>query len=660
MAVAAWAGVVAVSDQEALNWIRYTVPLPKSIKITGKVQVQGYQVQVKFQGDRDIVTDETLRELKTTLSIPDVPSANPAFTISLQIGGPEAEALKLMPPVEGEAPQPRKNADQAYRIYGPDTNGKELRVVALTSRGLYYAAKTLQQLVVAKKVKTTVTIPILDVTDWPDMSRRGLWGTDNFAHLRWLADRKMNLCEQISASGVDEQGKPFARLKEGRDPLVTEGPKYAIEFSPVILHLEQSSQNGTIRAHPELKGKGAEHPGVLCYSQPGVSDILAEWMVQLASLPHVTSIDTWMTENLQGRNGCQCDLCKGKEWPVLEARAIVTAWRKAQQKLGHPFTLRVMTAEATEDSNEHILAELPPDVQFAYYHSLLTYITLRRPQLRNYIGRAASEGRWVGVVPNVSPTVGFCEPFTGAAFIDYRMTEYVDKDLSGLIGYATPRVGLYKFNVEAAAEWTWNNKGRTTREFALSYAMRQGYKDPQKFADWSEIVGPVGWDVYGSGFPNEELRNATGPVAKRLKEGRLPKLGYVLWDAYPSPWGNITSEQQLDADVESAAKGVQMAKEMGMQPYLQESLVVDGYIRALKALYELKQLVKPAGVPAAQRDEAHRWYLQYVDGLKQAKAALPKWEDSVATEEIRFTDKPVETIDTMLQQMKDVAAEKGF
>jgi len=639
------AGCATITSDEATNWINYTVPLPKSIEITGKVTLPADRVMVVYQGDSDTVADQAVKELKELFTMPQQAGYAPAFIVTLAMGGPESEPLSDL-----------KNSDQAYRIFAQGE--KDLRLVALAPRGIYYAAKTLQQLVNAKKSGAKVTIPILEVTDWPDMQKRGLWGTDNFDHLKWLADRKMNVMEQISALKA-EDGKLTARLKEGREPLVTEGPLYGIEFSPVILHLEQSSGH-IMQVYPHVKGNSPRE-GVMCYSQPEVADALAEWMVQLASLPNVTSIDTWMTENLNNQPGCQCDKCKDTDWPVLEARSIVTAWRKAQGRLGRKFALRVMTAESTEFCNIKVFQELPPEVERAYYHSLLTYNTFRRPMLRNYIAKEAARGRWVGVVPNVSPTVGFCEPFTGAEFIHYRMNEFVDKGLSGLLGYATPRVHYYRFNVEAAAEWTWNSKGRTPREFAYSYAVRQGYKDPGKFAEWSETMGPVGWDVFGSGFPNEELRRSMGTVAERLQNGTLSELGFILWDAYPSPWGNIANEEQLAIDLKASAKGVKLAKELGIPGILQESLLIDGYIHAINALWNLKPLVTPDGVLAMRRSDAHDWYLRYVAGLKQARAALPRWLETVRLpSDPPFTDRPVATIDRMLRQMSDVAAKMGF
>lgn len=647
LALPVGAVVSPVTSDEALNWIRYTTPLPKSIKITGKTEVAAGRVQIIPSDQNDIVAEQTVKELSEAVGLKEGASAvEPEFTIRLQVGGPESETLKRL-----------KNSDQAYRIFA--SSDRELSLVGLSSRGVYYAAKTLQQLINARKKDSRLTMPILEVTDWPDMQKRGLWGSDNFNHLKWLADRKMNLMEQISWSGIGEDKKPYAKIKEQREPLIYEGPKYGIEFSPVILHLEQSSRP-VIEAFPHLKGK-AEHPGVFCYSQPQVAEIIAEWMVQLASLPNVTSLDTWMTENLSNKPGCQCEKCKDQKWPVLEARTIVNAWKMAQEKLGRPFKLRVMTAESTEFCNYEVFRELPPDVELAYYHSLLTYNAMRRPMLRGYLA-AEAKRRWVGVVPNVSPTVGFCVPMTGAEFIHYRMNEFVDKGLSGLLGYSTPRVHYYRFNVEAAAEWTWNAKGRDTREFAYSYAVRQGYKDPEKFAEWSETMGPVAFDVYASGFPNEELRAAVEPVAIRLKKGTLPDLGYVLWDAFPQPFGGIPNEERLKADVRAAAKGVRLAKEMGIPGILQESLVVDGFIRAIDALWELKKLSPRGQILPENKMRAYGLYQRYVDGLTQAKKALPKWEDTVITdfEPGKFTDLPVKTIDKMLEQMKQTAVEMGF
>jgi hypothetical protein len=308
------------------------------------------------------------------------------------------------------------------------------------------------------------------------------------------------------------------------------------------------------------------------------------------------------------------------------------------------------------------LQELPPEVKLWYYHSLFTYNTSETPMLRKYLPDAVKAGHWVGVCPNVTAFVNFTHPFTGAGFIHYRMNEFVDKGMSGLIAYATPRVHYSRFNVEAAAEWTWNARGRTPREFALSWAVRRGLKDPEKFAAWSETLGPVAWDVYGSDWPSGEMRNTPAPVAERLRWGDFGGLGTNLWGVYRSPWGDIKNLQQLDTDVSRANRAVALARELGDEGFVQESLVVQGYIQSLKALYELREIIKPGGkVAPDRRDEANKYFKRYADALKQAADSLPKWEATVRKQgdSSGFTAKPVDVIRGMVEQMQKLQAELG-
>jgi hypothetical protein len=636
-----------VTSEEARAWIRHVVPLPKRINIAAKRILTPGEAVVVTDSESDLVVAQACRELREALGQGNV-GKRAAFTVKLRLGGPEAEKLRTL-----------KNSEQAYTIVPGDAN-KGLRLVALTPRGLYYAAKTLQQLITARATAGTVEIPIMRVTDWPDMEDRGLWGSDSYLHLRWLADRKMNYIEQISLVGVDENGRPHAGIKPQHEPLLRDAPKYGIKFVPVVLHLEQVGGRGVFQAYPNLKGK-SPHEGAICYSQPQFVDILAEWIAQFGRLPGVDEVDVWMTENLAQKGGCQCPECKKVDRSVLEARTILAAWKKAKEKIGD-VGLRILTSEETEYSNQLVFRELPPDVKVWYYHSLLTYNTGETPVLwRDYLADYARSGRWLGVCPNLDATVHWTSPFTGADFVHYRMNEFVDKRLSGLIGYATPSILYSRFNVEAAAEWSWNAKGRSPHEFTLSWAVRRGIENPRKFAEWADAVGPVEWDVYGSHWPSGEERTTPGPSAKRLREGTLPDLGYVLWDAYRLPFGDIKSEEQLNGDVAAAARAVKLANEMGVPEYIHESLVAQGYINSLKALWELKPLVTPNGISEENKRKALRYFRVYLNSLKQVTDELPKWESSVApkTESLRFTKEPVEVIEGMIEQMKSVAAALG-
>jgi len=440
----------SVSEAESQAWARHVVPLPKQMEIVSRLVVPAGEVAIVTSGASDPLIEQGVKELRESLGqAEDGPQPkHPSFTVSLELGGRDAAQLKE-----------RKNADQAYRIL-PGDRPTELRLIALTPRGLYYATKTLQQLIKAKVSGPTAELPILRVTDWPDLHDRGLWGGDSFAFSRWLSDRKLNTIEQISSTGVDKQGNTYARLAGGKRMMVEEGPTYGINPVPINVHLEHfGGRRGLFDAHPELKGQGG-FEGAICYAKPLFIDILADWIAGLGSLPGVTEVDVWMTENLRGKGGCRCPECRKEDRSVSEIRVILAAWEKAKEK-GGDVGLRILTSEETEKSNKLVFAELPTDVKVWYYHSLTTYNSSEVPIVRDYLEAFARAGHQAGICLNLCATVPGAYPFTGADFMHYRMNEFVDKHLSGILGYAVPGVNYVRFRraSKEAAEG-----GRATQE----------------------------------------------------------------------------------------------------------------------------------------------------------------------------------------------------
>ena len=269
----------------------------------------------------DPLIAQALRELRECLGQPLAGSdkRTPAFTIKLTLGGADTDKLGDL-----------KNADQAYRIV-PAADGRGLRLVAGTPNGLYYAVKTLQQLIRALgSYDGNVTIPAIEVTDWPDLTTRGIWGVDAASQVRWLSDRKFNYMEQIASSSINEQKKPVARLSRYKQQMVEDGPTHGISPVPAILHLEQISGAGLFKHYPELKGQGEGiHKGAICYADPLFTDILAEWMVGYLNMPGVREVDVWMAENLRGMPGCRCDSCKwGTDRDLME---FTSSWPRGRR-----------------------------------------------------------------------------------------------------------------------------------------------------------------------------------------------------------------------------------------------------------------------------------------------------------------------------------------
>jgi len=647
LAVIAWAGLAAepASPDDAQTWAYYLVPLPKALSILGTVGVAPSAVGIYPPAGPDAVVDQACKELRQSMGLPeDAPNPpSPAFSIILVLGGAEADPLTTL-----------KNSDQAYSI-NPAAGNTELRLVALSSRGLYYAAKALQQLIKAKATPSLVTMPILTVTDWPDMTDRGLWGSDTLNWLRWMADRKLNIDERVAGRSVTAPGVHDAYLKTGEDALVDEAPLYGIKPSPAIPHMELHESTGLFDVYPNLIAVDAA-PGVICYSQPEIVPVLRDWIADLGSLPHVEDVSVWMSENLLDGGGCKCAACSTHNRDVYEAEKIVEGWQQAKAIMGNKG-LRLLTSEETRESNQQIFDTIPTETKVWYFDSMYTYSVGETNIILNPVANLAQSGRYAGLVPLISPFSRYFHPFTSGHFVKYRINEAVTKQLSGLLGYAVPATGCYKFNVEAAAEWSWNSTGRSTREFAYSYALRNGIVSPTMFADWAESIGPVAWDIYGSDWPRSERRNWPGPVATRLQNGTLPALGTTN-GMFRGPWGDIKTVTQFNDDVSASVRAMELARRMGIPEHRYESIVVNGHITALRALYELKLLMPGGVLDPANIPVANTYFSMYINGLKQAIYGLQNWSTVTLGSSSYVTDS-VTLLNDAISGMQTVAANVG-
>lgn len=624
--------------EQTRAWLDHIVPMPQQIDLTAAHIVPRGSVRI-IPADSDAGPAHSAAvELRRAVG----ESSRPAHaTLRLLLGGARARDLRRLP-----------SPEQAYRIES-HASGREIRVIAPQPAGLYYGALTLAQLIDARSTDSDVTIPELTVIDWPDIGERGLWGSDSHLEIPWMARRKLNLVQQISWLHVTEDGRGEARLKDGREPMVTVGPDLAVHPVPAVLHLDQLGGKGLFEAYPRLRAQdGAEN--AICYSRPEFPPVLADWLVDLGSLPGVRTVEVWMAENLHGEGGCECPECSKEERSVLEARAIIAAWRLARERLPD-LKLRVMTSEETAGSNDEVLAVLPPHVGINYYHSLFTYTAMRRLMIPALFAEAATD-RWVGVVPSFVGAIRPLQPFTGPQFIHARMSEFASKGLSGVMGYATPRVRFARFNIEAAAEWSWNADGRSPRDFARSWAVRRRIPNPKVFADWTETLGPVAWDIYGSDWPAGMRRGQPGPVSELLLEGRLPPLGEIKWGVYPAPWGEITSPEELAAHVADAREALTLAQKIGDRRFVQETRVVQGYVESLAALHALRTLAPEGTLTPADRDEAAAQFRAYIAALQESAEALPRWERAVTGQPPEYTDDSVDLLGTLIDAMRETAA----
>jgi len=628
-----------VSEAEQARWIQHVIPLPKQIRIERKIRIPGSRVSVRTREGAGQLEQEAARRLRQLLRSKGGPqSGAPTFEILVgvcdrqgRIGHvqvPDARRLLELP-----------NREQAYVIepLGDDV----LALTALDERGVFYAAETLYELIERKfRRGGELTLPLAHVLDWPDLAERGEWGGSSTRDIEWLASQKMNLVEAHVRLRVTPEGKATAEI----DPeLLQRGRLNALKVVPIITHLDQLQRTGIYDVYPELMGKGTSAKGrnviAPCFSQPKMGEIIADWIKALAAYEGVTDICAWLSEmHVQ----CGCEECQKAGQYVLEARALVNGWRQAVKE--HPnVRLRILLTQGSYDTNDKVLAEVPPEVGVTYYHGGLTYNSSRDPMIYPLLEDYAAKGRWLGCYPQLTASWRIVCPWSGPQFIKYRMTEFVNKGLKCLCGYATPDNRLYDFNVTAAAEWSWNAHGRTEKQFAEAWAIRRRIKRPEQVAQWAVMLGPVGWDVYGSGVPYPQF---FGRAAKLVKDRERPVLGEGAFRYFPSV-------EHIEQDIATCEKALSIARQVNEPKLIAESEVIGGYVKMLREVYTIADLVSTESKPSDDtRRRLQDAMSRLVEAEMQTTAALKAWERACGDDigSSRFAD----TVDVTHKTAADI------
>ena len=638
--------VEPLTAKEAEQWLRWALPLPKRVRFQGKLTLPTADLKFVLRNAATDVEHSALDELTTSLAKATGAKAfGGEFRILVgvcdahgKIDGtwvPGAKELAGLP-----------NADQAYVITPLPRNG--MAVAALTERGVYHGLRTLQQLLEPHAAKGKLTLPMVAILDWPDLAERGLWGGSANRDIQYLADRKMNLIEAHTKLSLNKQGRGVAGLDATSQ---NQARLHAIKWVPIITHLDQLGRTGLYQRYPELMGKGPDAKRKVvstviapCFAQPKTAEVLADWFADLAATKGVSDICVWLSEH---HVHCSCPQCKAKGQYFLEADACVRAWQLARKK--HPHVrLRILLTQGSYTTNDKVLAAAsPPEVGITYYDGGRTYDSSRDPMIYPLLEEFARKGRWLGCYPQLTTSWRVVCPWSGPQFIKYRMTEFVDKGLQCLCGYATPDNRFYDFNVTAAAEWSWNAHGRTPREFALAWATRRRLADPEKAADWATMLGPVGWDVYGSRIPY----TAFFSDAKRMVQRRSkPGLGKGMFRYFPTV-------QHIDHDLAICDRAMKLATELDDPAILTETRTIRGYVRMVKAIHAIANAV--AGkktLPAAEAkrlqvtfDSLAKAGLEVADGLVAWKAAVaPDHSSTRVTDTANVTHQTVDAIGVSL------------
>lgn len=608
-----------MTDAAAL--LQRLIPLPKEISIKEQVTLPVTDVRIVLSAGAGQLEQNAARKLRSLFLEKSGVDGSKGGVLEILIGvcGQDGRVGDVaVPDVQRLAALP--NRQQAYVIRPIGT--RRLVLTAPDARGVFYAALTLRQLLETGFRAGELTIPLAIVTDWPDMAERGEWGTSSTRDIEWLAERKMNLVEFHTTHLVAKDGKVQTEISPA---LLRRGQINAVNMVPIISHLNGMGRRGVYDAYPDLQGKGARavyknEEGALiapCASNPKLHEIMAEWMRGYARCG-VRDISCWLGEL---RQHCECDQCARVGQFALEARAFVSAWRIARRQFSD-LRIRILTTQGSYESNDKVLAEVPPEVGVTYYDGGRTYDSSKDPMIYPLLEAYAAKGGWLGVYPQLTPSWRIVSPWNCPQFIKARMTEFVDKKLVSLGGYVVPDNLLYDFNVTAAAEWSWNAHGRDERDFALAWAVREGFANPQMVADWAVMIGPVSWDLYGARLVERYFFRP-----KTLQKMLAAKAGVAFGQGL---FTYIPDQAHLEHNVSVCERALHLARQSGSPAMVAESETILTYYQMLESLCRMRVMLSDR----AKMDSTGRSALQReMNRLALAGAvnsdALRNWERAV-------------------------------
>lgn len=581
-------------DEE--QWLRHLLPLPHEIVFDGTVACPAGAVAVRTRNGAGPVEQEAAAELRRLLEDTGG-TASTGARFEILLGTADAEGKLGDVTVDVERLKDLPNSAQAYAIV-PQGTGR-LVLAGLEESGVYYAARTLCQLLEPAITSERVTIPLVRVIDWPDFDERGLWNfPDEAQWIPWLSLVKLNYGKMASTRlELVERGRPNSAVIEAE--LMQQAQLRAFHYVPYILHLNFLHDCGLFKAYPELAGKGDEalsgryfahkqgnQHRVPCASQPELVEILTEWMESIAAQGGL-EISCWLSERPAQ---CGCEACIAAGQFVLEARAFVRAWERARRTYPE-LRIRLFLSTTTTERDYRVLAEMPPQVRVerACATSMEEVLHWPRDLLANpLLDQYAAEGRWIASydVPiganGKVDTPEFKVPERSAHRVRDFLTQLHRRRYSGaygMIAWGTLAREINGFNIEALAEWSWNLGGRSEEEFAVAWAVRQGYAHPETVGRWAALMGPVEFDVYASDFP---VCYSQGRAVEMVKDRQRPYLSEGMFRYYLDDADFARKRAVCDEALEVAA-------ELEDVDFAHETRVVASYIELAWGVYRVAE-----------------------------------------------------------------------
>ena len=161
--------------------LRHLLPLPQEIAIDNQFELHPSEIGLHLTSNAGPIAEQAATELRQ-LFIDKANCAPEGDRFAITLGIPDDQGQLADNPVDIHRLQNlpvaqntplSRHHEQAYLIR--PVGQEQLLIAALNGRGLYYGARTLQQLLAATLTPERVIVPLAHITDWPDFDERGLW-----------------------------------------------------------------------------------------------------------------------------------------------------------------------------------------------------------------------------------------------------------------------------------------------------------------------------------------------------------------------------------------------------------------------------------------------------------------------------------------------------
>ena len=615
---------------ESRDWTRFLLPLPKRFDLVGSLACAPGTIAISCSG-AGVVLDQAVAHLREVIGAP----AGTRTVLTIELALVEADAA------DSDELMGLPNADQAYRIHmaAPD----RLRVYGLQSAGVLYGALTLGQLLRPSQGQHVIEVPLIDVLDWPDLEQRGLWNfPDPDEWIPWMAGMKLNYGKM-----ADTRNLPVVRDEPGSAVIDVElqevGKRHAFAYVPYIVHLNFLHDIGLFSAYPELAGVGdgalagryfAHNQGdqhrAPCASQPVLVDLLTDWLISIAD-QGADEISCWLSER---PCQCQCERCTPTGQFLLETRAFLAAWRRAQAR--HPdLLIRIFSSTTTPQQDDRVLAELPPEVRFERACATAMDRVRRQPRDRfsnPLIDEAAATGRWVasydvpiGAFGNVD-TPEFKVPQYSAQRIRDFVSQLSQRSYAGAYGmlaWGTMGRQVCGYAICALAEFSWNVGGRSISDFATAWATLENISNPQAVGTWAELLGEVEFDVYDADFP---ICYSWGRAAQLVENRQPPRFGEGMFR-------HLTEVADFGRHIERCEQAATHVEGLERPELLLATDVISSYVKLSRAIWHVSHLFAHADLRQLETQQQLAEELQRLDvaGIGNVEA-IRSWRTSLGAE----------------------------